>query len=384
MRLGISGFFWNRETTGSGQYTRQLVRALLTISDRPECLLFRPNSRRGEEGILISEGRIQEHFLGPPLPLTENLAKLWFEQISFPRGCLRQGVDVAHVPYFASPVHVRKRTVVTIHDLIPLILPSYRGSILVRLYTRLVAAGARRAAAIITDSHSSKRDITNLLEIHPDRVNVIHLAPNEMFKPVRDAEMLNVTRQKYGLPNDYILYLGGFDQRKNLKTLLAAFASMDDRLRAGVHLVIAGRLPCENTPFFPDPRLMVERLGLQRLVSFIGWVAEEEKPALYSAAALFVFPSLYEGFGLPPLEAMACGTAVITSDRSSLPEIGGDAAMLIDPYDVDGLARAMTTLMVNQQRRRELAAKGLEQAQHFSWQKTIAETMAVYRSVAAW
>jgi glycosyltransferase involved in cell wall biosynthesis len=383
MRLGINGFFWGREATGSGQYTHQLVHGLLTIPDGLECLLFRPKRAGVEREPLAPGSKIRERFLGPPIPLSENLSKLWFEQISFPRACLDREVDVAHIPYFASPLQGGNKLVVTIHDLIPLILPAYRRSILVRLYTRLVAAGAGRAAAIITDSHSSKKDITSLLRIPPDRVHVVHLAANEMFKPVHDAEILNMTRQKYDLQEEYIMYLGGFDQRKNLGTLLSAFASLDDSLRTRSRLVIAGHLPQEDTPFFPDPRLIVERLNLQDRVDFIGWVPEKDKPALYSGAALFVFPSLYEGFGLPPLEAMACGTAVIASDRSSLPEIGGEGALLVDPHDVDGLAGAMTTLMEDKERRTELAAKGLEQARRFSWQKTVGETTAVYRSVAA-
>ncbi len=383
MRLGINGFFWSREITGSGQYTRQLLHGLMTIPDGPECLLFRPKSREEEKSTIASEGEIQERFLSPPLHLSENLSKLWFEQISFPRACVGQGVDVAHVPYFASPLQAGSKIVVTVHDLIPLILPAYRGSILVRLYTRLVVAGSRRATAIITDSHSSKKDITELLGIPPERVHVIHLAAKEVFTPVRDSERLNTIRRKYGLQGEYILYLGGFDRRKNLKALLAALASMNDALSTRAHLVIGGELPQKNTSFFPDPRLIVEELGLQGRVSFIGWVPEKDKPALYSGATLFVFPSLYEGFGLPPLEAMACGTAVIASDRSSLPEIGGEGALLVDPHDVDSLAGAMTSLMEDEKRRRELAAKGLKQAQRFSWQKTVAETMAVYRSVAA-
>jgi len=383
MRLGINGFFWSRETTGSGQYTRQLVNGLLTFPDETECFLFRPKSGEVRREPVTSRKKMQEHFLSLPFPLSENWAKLWFEQVSYPRACVDQDVDVAHIPYFAPPVQYGSTIVVTIHDLIPLILPAYRGSILVRLYTRLVAVGARRATAIITDSHSSKKDLIDLLAIPPDRVHVIHLAANEMFNPVRDTVRLNMVRQKYALHEEYVLYLGGFDRRKNLETLLAAFGSIDDSLRARAHLVIAGHLPEENTPLFPDPRLIAERLGLQDRVSFIGWVPEKDKPALYSGATLFVFPSLYEGFGLPPLEAMACGTAVIASDRSSLPEISGEGALLVDPHDVDGLARAMSTLVADEGRRAELAAKGLEQAQRFSWRRTVAETMAVYQSVAA-
>ncbi len=382
MRLGINGFFWGRETIGSGQYTRQLVDGLLTTASQTECLVFRPERTALKKDTITPRSNMEEHFLRGPLPLGQNFSKLWFEQISFPGACLHQDVDAVHVPYFAPPLRLGDRTVVTIHDLIPLILPPYRGSLLVRLYTRLVSAGARRARAIITDSHFSKKDITDLLAVPPDRVHVIHLAANEMFEPVADTARLDMIFDKYGVRGEYILYLGGFDQRKNLETLIAAFASMDDSVRARARLVIAGRLERDNKPLFPDPRLIVHRLGLHDRVSFIGWVREEDKPALYSASTLFVFPSLYEGFGLPPLEAMACGTAVIASNCAALPEVCGEGALLVDPRDVDGLAAAMNSLMEDKDRRRELAAKGREQAQRFSWRTTVAQTTAVYQMVA--
>lgn len=383
MRLGINGFFWGRETTGSGQYIRQLLHALLTVKDQPECLLFRPGDRESHSQSATLGLGIDEHFLPSPIPLSANVSKLWFEQISYPRACLERKIDVGHVPYFAPPLQASDRMVVTIHDLIPLILPGYQGSLMVRLYSRLVAATARRAAAIVTDSRSSKKDITQMLGIPPGRVHVVYLGINEAFKPVTDDEELYAMRQKYGLEDEYILYLGGFDRRKNVSTLLTAFASMDPSSKAKANLVIAGRLPVKDTPFFPHPRLMVEKLGLQDKVNFIGWVPEKDKPALYSGASLFVFPSLYEGFGLPPLEAMACGTAVITSDRSSLPEVAGEGAWLVNPDHSDELAGAMKTLIEDQRRRRELAAKGVEQARRFSWQRTVSETMAIYQSVAA-
>lgn len=353
----------------------------MTRPEEPQCLLFRPCETVSEENLQTLNNRLQEYLLASPTAFGENLTKLWFEQISFPRACLSHEVDVAHVPYFAAPIRSRSRTVVTIHDLIPLILPAYRGSILVRSYTRLVAAGAKRADAVITDSESSRRDITNLLGIPPSRVHVIHLAASRIFNPVRDAQELERIRHKYSLPKGYILYLGGFDQRKNLKTLLRAYAETGQRSSLRAELVIAGALPERDSPFFPDPRLMVERWSLGKRVSFIGWVPEEDKPALYSEAALFVFPSYYEGFGLPPLEAMSCGTAAITSDRGSLPEVVGEGAMLVDPENVGALARAMTTLLENTARRQELAAEGLKRARLFSWEKTVAETIQVYESL---
>lgn len=383
MRLGINGFFWNQETTGSGQYTHQLVDELLALPDGPECVLFRPHRKRAPTSTIASTRKVEERFLSWPAPLGENLAKLWFEQVSFPQACLEQKVDVAHVPYFAAPFQAHASTVVTVHDLIPLILPAYRGSILVRWYTRLVAAGARRARAVITDSLSSKRDITTLLEIPAARVHVVHLAANEIFRPVRDAQALAAMRQKYDLEGEYVLYLGGFDHRKNLKMLLLAFAALVDDSSLKARLVIAGPLPGRESSFFPDPRAMAERWDLKDRVSFIGWVPDEDKPALYSEATLFVFPSLYEGFGLPPLEAMSCGTAVITSNRGSLPEVVGDGAMLVDPQDADDLARAMNALLRDEVQRKELSAKGLERARVFSWKKTATQTMEIYKSAVA-
>jgi glycosyltransferase involved in cell wall biosynthesis len=381
MRLGMSGFFWNRGATGSGQYTHQLVRGLLRLPNGPRCLLFRPQNGEGRERVSDARGEMQERLLGSPVPLTRNLFKVWFEQIALPRACRDEGVDVLHVPYFAPPLVGGSRTVVTIHDLIPLVLPAYRESAWVRLYTRLAAEGARRAAAIVTDSQFSRDDILRLLGVPSSRVHVVYLAADEIFRPVVDASEMEKVRHEYGLPQEYVLYLGGFDQRKNMSTLMAAYAALKEGVSGRAKLVIVGQLPSRDTDFFPDPRRLVQTCGLGDKVLFLGWVPEKDKPALYIGATLFVYPSLYEGFGLPVLEAMSCGTAVITSHATSLPEIVGNAAVLFDPHDVEGLADAITTLLQDPDRREDLAAKGLERARSFSWEKTIAQTIEVYRAV---
>ncbi len=188
-------------------------------------------------------------------------------------------------------------------------------------------------------------------------------------------------RRKYALPERYLLYLGGFDQRKNLSALLRAFALLVSK-QPQARLVIAGRLPGRDSPLFPDPRRLVGELGLEERVIFTGWVAEEDKPALLSGAVAFVFPSLYEGFGLPALEAMACGTPVVASNRSSLPEVVGEGGILVEPTDVEALAEAMETLLVDDVLRAELRPRALAQAARFSWEQTALETLAVYRKVA--
>jgi len=372
MRVGINGLFWEQETTGSGQYTRCLTRELMALET--EYTLFLPRHKPGT-------GDPHHRFIDTPFSGNENLAKVWFEQISFPRAC--RGMDVAHVPYFAPPLYPSTPTVVTIHDLIPLILPTYKGSILVRFYTRLVSIAAKRAQAIITDSESSKRDIINLLKIPGERIHVIPLAVDERLKPEVGTAELDRVRRKYSPPQEFILYLGGFDQRKNLNILFKGFRGLKEKLGDKYPLIIAGTLPSKDTAFFPHPRRLAEESGVSDAVRFIGWVPEEEKPALYSLALLFLYPSLYEGFGLPPLEAMACGTPVIVSNAASLPEVVGDGGVLVDPREPQAWAEAMVGMLTNPQRREEFSAKAAAQAQKFSWRNTARETLEVYQQVAA-
>ena len=363
MRIGINTLFLERPETGSGQYTQNLLAALAKVDPTNEYVSISPPPR-----------------IRNPHCAFRNLGKLWFEQVSFPRPC--RPLDLAHVPYFAPPLFPTVPTVVTIHDLVPLILPAYRGSLLVRLYTQLVTVAARKAKAIITVSQASQRDIVRHLHVPPERVHVTYEAVGEAFQPVEDKAQLAAIRQKYGLPERYLLYLGGFDQRKNLPALLSAFALLVNR-QPQARLVIAGQLPGRDSPLFPDPLRLVRELGVEERVIFTGWVSEDDKPVLFSGAAAFVFPSLYEGFGLPPLEAMACGTPVIASSRASLPEVVGEGGILVEPMDVEALAQAMEDLWVDEALRAELRQKALSQAARFSWKQTALDTLAVYGKVVA-
>jgi len=370
MHIALNGWFLNRPDTGSGQYVQQLLRAMEEVC--PECALqVVVPAGFGCKRLEIRDWR----FAG------SNLQKLWFEQIAFPAASRK--ADVAFVPYFAAPLFPRVPTVVTIHDLIPLLLPAYRGSVLVQAYTRLVAAGVRRASAIITDSQASKRDIVRHLGIPAERVHAIYLAADARFRPPRPAE-IEAVRRKYGLPERYVLYLGGFDVRKNVPTLLRAFARLSESrifdLRSPLCLVIAGRLPRHDTPFTPDPRHLTCELGITDRVAFPGWIDEMDKPGLYGGAVLFIYPSKYEGFGLPPLEAMACGTPVIVSNAASLPEVVGEAGLTVPPHDADALADAMAALLTDDERRHVMREAGLEQAHRFSWERTAVETEKVLRT----
>ena len=389
MRVGFNAFFLGQESTGSGQYTRQLLQALAQLDKDNEYLLFtleKPGSSntcpggqcQGEPGVWNDFKVLRTPFARR----SENLDKLWFEQVAFPRACRDASVDLCHVPYFASPIRPTVPTVLTVHDLIPLLLPSYRGSILVRLYTILVAAAARRADLIITDSLHSKGDIVKHLRVPPERVHVIYLAVDPACRPVSDEEALVAVRRKYGLPDTYVLYLGGFDQRKNLYALLRAYARVTEAMAdEAPPLVVAGRLPVADTPLFPDPKRMARELGVEQQVIFTGWVAEEDKPALYSGALFFAFLSLYEGFGLMPLEAMSCGTPVLAARATSLPEIVGNGGLLVNPTDLDEVVEGMLTLLRDSGLRQQLRQGALVQAAHFDWKRTAEQTLQAYDHV---
>jgi len=250
----------------------------------------------------------------------------------------------------------------------------------VRAYTRLVAAAARRADFVLTDSVASQQDIVRHLGVPARRVRAVPLAAHPRFRPPSDAAALAAVRQKYSLPDRYLLYLGGFDQRKNIPLILQAFARLLTELPEA-KLVVAGRLPLQDSDFFPDPRRIAQALRLGDAVQFIGWAPEEEKPALYAGAVALVFPSRYEGFGLPPLEAMACGTPVVGSTAASLPEVIGDGGLLVAPDDAAGLAGAMSRLWRDDALRAALSRQALTQAAGFSWPRVARETQAVYNQV---
>ena len=384
MQIGINAWFLRQDTTGSGQYLRHLLGEFAAVEDSYRYVLFQSSAQPGLAPPLdLSPQRFQQVALRTPFDRRNtNLTKLWFEQIAVPRAARQLGLDLLHVPYWGSPLRPTIPIIVTVHDVIPLVLPAYRGGVLVRAYTRLVGAAARRADCVLTDSAASRRDIMRHLKIPEHRLRVVLLAPDAQFRPVSDTATLAAVRQRHDLPGRYLLYLGGFDHRKNVTTLLRAFAHFLERQREA-RLVIAGGLPGRDSAFFPDPRRVAGELGLGETVRFIGQPPNADKPALYAGATAFLFPSRYEGFGLPPLEAMACGTPVIGSMVASLPEVIGDGGLMVSPDHVDGLAEAMSRLWNDAHLRVALSQRALAQASSFCWSKTASETLQAYEEVVS-
>jgi glycosyltransferase involved in cell wall biosynthesis len=236
---------------------------------------------------------------------------------------------------------------------------------------------------VLTDSQASRRDIIAHLRLPADRVRVVPLAADECYTPDPAPEDANV-RARYDVPERYVLYLGGFDVRKNVATALATFRWAGPVIGERCPLVVAGRLPERDRPFTPDPRRLArEQGGDARYVRFVGFADEADKPALYRGAVAFIFPSHYEGFGLPPLEALACGTPVVGSDVSSIPEVVGDAGVLLPPNDAEGMAGALIQLATDDDFRAEMSRRALVQAARFSWERTARETLAAYRDVVS-
>src|SRR6266511_1033138 len=387
MRIGINALFLQKPATGMGQHLLHLLEGLDKLEEKDQqYVLLAPRFRRA---YTVRAPQFSDRFreveaVSTLARLGESVEQVWWEQAGIVRAGARERIDLLHCPYWSNPLWSPWPTVVTVHDVIQFVLKEYAWRKISRLYFGLVSRAARRADAIITVSECSKRDIVKLLRLPPERIHVIGNAVDEdTIYPVRDAWLLANMRERYGIGSRFILYFGGFDMRKNVPRLIEAYAQLPEALRREYQLVISGRYQHLGHPLFPDPRVTVDRLGLEGNVVFTGQIREQDKAPLYSAATVFAFPSLYEGFGMPVLEAMACGTPVVTSNRSALPEVVGDAGLLVDPTDPDALGAALLQLLSDRALRADLSERGLQQARSFSWRATAERTLAAYQDADA-
>ncbi len=372
MHLAINGYFINQPASGTGQYSRELLRMLHDL--RPGKITVLIPDHVEPEAVRDLAPTAACHVLRTPFG--GNLGKVWFEQVSVPRTAARLGADLLHIPYLGPPLFSAVPVAVTVHDLLQHTVPQLKGGILVQLYNKLAAASAHRAAVILADSEYTRLEVVARLNVLPERVQRVYLAADARFSPSPEGQEAERLQRKYGLSGAYLLYMGGLDWRKNVAALLRAYA----RSGCQAPLAIAGQVRPSSSGF-PDLNAEAMRTGITERVKFLGWIDEVDKAALYRNALAFVFPSRYEGFGLTPLEAMACGTAVLCSNATSLPEVVGDAALLFDPNDEAQLAAHITSVVNNQGLRDRLCGSGLEQAARFSWRATAQQTLDVFRHV---
>lgn len=352
----------NDHFPGIGRYVASLARALMELEEAPELtLLVDPRAQ---------PGRLQL----PPLPTLPcpaspfSLRQQWLA----PRLLRTAHVHVYHSPYYLMPYRPGVPTVLTCHDIIPLLFPGYFTA-WQRLMFRLTHQLALHTAEVVLAvSQTTRDDLARHLQVATHKIVVIPEGADEHFQPQSREEIARV-RHIYRLPARYVLYVGSNKPHKNLVRLVQAWAAVASHHR-DVYLVIAG--PWDKR--YPQARRAVEELEIQERVLFLGAVADEHLPGLYSGAVCFVFPSLYEGFGLPVLEAMACGTPVACSNAASLPEVAGDAALLFEPHQVECIRDALMQLLGDADLRDELARRSRERAVAFSWRRTAAATAEQY------
>ncbi len=380
MRILINGWFAAHDVqTGSGQYLRAMLEWLPRVAPEHEYHLVVPDN--GATARPKPEGAgYQVHAVRCG---SSNWAKLRFEQWQFPQACRALRADLAHVPYWAPPLSSPAPIIVTIHDIIPVLMPEYQRGRAARLYTALVSAAARGVTLALTDSDASARDIQQHLGLPAEKIRTIYLAAGPAYQPTGDWRVDDPIREKYGLQEGYVFYVGGFDRRKNLRALLSAWTWPAGSIGQNYPLVIAGQLPTPDGLMFEDLPALARELEVADTVKFIGPVDEADKPALYRGATVFAYPSRYEGFGLPPLEAMASGVPVVTTTGGSLPEVVESAGYLLPPDDTRNFGAAIITIVVEQQVHDDLRARGLAQARKFSWEKTARETAAAYMAAKA-
>jgi glycosyltransferase involved in cell wall biosynthesis len=377
IRIGIDGKVISSQAGGIGTSAFNLVRSCLrAAADRyPQMEFVIFTGRHTCSGVIQGANcTIDRHFQ----TVESSLLRLL---LFIPRGLRAQHIDLFHgldhlgVPLFAKV----GRYVATVHDMIPLLWPQWvtrKHRLVVRAaYSRL----PQQADMVITPSEATKADVVRHLRIDRQRVAVIPWGCDERFQPVGDPELFAGVQQRYRLPAQYFLFVGTLEPRKNLSTLLHAYAMLRaEGIGKDVKLVVAGRAGW----LYADIYDAVKSLALDEEVIFTGFVEDEDLPALYRGARLFVFPSLYEGFGLPILEAMASGIPVITSTAASMPEVAGDAAILVDPHDPQAIAEAMARLLAEDRLRQTLIQKGLDRARRFSWDTVAHDTLALYASLA--
>jgi glycosyltransferase involved in cell wall biosynthesis len=368
LRIGIDLTGIWREATGIFVAASKLTRELLRIdADNSYTLFF--------------SGDVHADFRDLPpnahaslIPIRE---EFFAKQLFMGALCNVLRLDLIHFPAFPPPLSCWRPFIWTLHDATPWLYPKTM-DLKGRYYFRWIGGrAAKRSRLLVTDSEDAKQKITNALALPAHKVRVVRLGVDSTFKRIVDMDVLASVRARYRVPERFILVVGTREPRKNLPAPVQAYRRMRKANETKLGLVIVGRIGWNSQTLDDDLRSNDEQIVLT------GFVPHSDLVALYSLAEVFVLPSLYEGFGFPPLEAMACGCPVIVSDRGSLPEVVGDAAILIDPESQDSIVAAIRTVEGNEQLREDLARRGMERAKDFSWKEAASRTLALYYEVAA-
>jgi glycosyltransferase involved in cell wall biosynthesis len=354
--------------TGIGNYTFSMIEKLCEVDKKNRYTFLWPDDNP------VPYIPFQNYYSFYTLPKDDER-----EALEIPLWLSTERADLFHLPQngFRIPNTKTCKILVTIHDLIPYFLPEMVRSSFLKRFTREMPEIVSRADHILTVSMLSKQDIINIFGADPQKISVVYSAPTDAYQPLPQEPTKKFLATKYGLKKPYLLYAGGLNPRKNVAELIYAYSKINRDLHRLQQLVILGG----DSKHANQLKLLVESLNLKADVIFPGFVDSADLPLFYNGADLFVYPSLYEGFGLPPIEAMACGTPVITSNVSSIPEIVGDAAVQVNPADTLQLAGAILEVLNHEELSAALVQKGLSHSKKYNWRQNAAKILEIYESV---
>lgn len=367
MRIGIDARLVFYSRGGIGEYIVQLIEALANLEPIDDAFVVL-QSRKDKSPIINSNGFERKSLWTP----SHNR----FEQLALSFEVSQLGLDLLHSPDFIPPFRRNCKSVITIHDLAFLLYPHFLTKESARYYGQIDQAW-RKTNHIIAVSEATKQDSIKMLGVPEKKITVIHEAANPIYRPMPNNKACRIAKEKYKIDQDFILFVSTIEPRKNLPGLLQAYRRLRDDYKRNELLVLAGR----NGWLWEEVYETVDKLELTDHVAFLGLVPSEDLVYLYNAARLLVHPSFYEGFGLTPLEAMTCNTPVIVSNTAALPEVVGDAALMINPHDIDGLTVAMWRVLTEEDLRQDLIERGSKRATKFSWEETAKKTLEVYHKV---
>jgi len=379
MHIGIDYTAAAWQGAGIGRYTRELIRAIVAQGDTHRYSLFYAAGGLSSDSAYIADLRqicnTHANVRRVPIPLSpRRLTQFWQRlRVPLPIELFTGRLDLLHAPDFVLPP-TRAHTLVTIHDLSFLVHPECAEPSMVRYLIDAVPRGLRRANVILADSQATRNDLARLLAIDPARVELVYPGVEPRFCPLPTATTEPV-RRRLSLPDHFVLFVSTLEPRKNLVRLLEAFAQIVQTDNSNLHLVIAGR----RGWLYEDIFAAIDRLQLHARVQLLDYVHDKDLPALYNLAAAFAYPSIYEGFGIPPLEALACGTPTVVADNSSLPEVVADAAVLVSAEDVGSIASGIARVVSDAALRARLRAVGPAQARKFTWEQAAKHVLACYQ-----
>lgn len=369
MKIGIDGRAakWYRGT-GIGTYTFQLINSISKVDKNNDYLLFLPENSSLN---LNSNFNIQKVSSTPSL-------NFW-EEVKAPNIFDDKNLDIYHVPQNGVGLYtdINSYKAITLHDIIPLKMPETVSEGYLKIFNNELPKIINHCDGILTVSEFSKKDISKAFNFPKDKIFVTHLAAEDIYKPLDKELCKNIIKKEYGIKDDFILYVGGFSPRKNIVGLIEAFSLLSNNNKKNLKLVITGR---KGISYDIYKKKAID-LNIEDYVIFTDFIPLEKLPLFYNASKLLAYPSFYEGFGLPPLEAMACGTPVITSNVTSLSEVCSNAALLINPYNIDELKSAIELVLTDTRLRESMIKNGLIQSSQYSWNITAKATIDAYKNI---